>query len=110
VYIDQMQGRTPDLLDVLIATRQANHSSVAVQELMRTVGVLDPRDDCSPAIIDAIRTLVLSMPTHRTFVPDAAVLGRAALLSGMICRLQSYAGDCKLRALRDCVLFCRPRN
>lgn len=105
VYIDQMQGRTPYLLDVLIAARQANHSTVAIQELMHTIGVLDPEDDRSPAIIDAIRTLVLSMPTHRTFVPDADVLGRAALLSGMICRLQSYAGDRKLRALQDCVLF-----
>jgi hypothetical protein len=105
VYIDQMQGRTPDLLDALIATRQANHSSVAVQELMHTVGVLDPKDDRSPTVIDAIRTIVLSMPAHRTFVPDADVLGRAALLSGTICRLQSYAGDRKLRALMDCVLF-----
>lgn len=105
VYIDQMQGRTPDLLDALIATRQTNHSSVAVQELMHTVGVLDPKDDRSPTVIDAIRTIVLSMPAHRTFVPDADVLGRAALLSGMICRLQSYANDRKLRALLDCVLF-----
>ena len=38
-------------------------------------------------------TLVLSMPAHRTFVPDADVLGRAALLSGMLSRLQSYAND-----------------
>jgi hypothetical protein len=105
VYIDQMQGRTPDLLDVLIATRQPNHSCVAVQELMHTGGVLDPKDDSSPAVIDAIRTLVLSMPAHRTVVPDADVLERAALLSGIICRLQSYAGDRKLRALQDCVLF-----
>jgi hypothetical protein len=55
VYIDQMQDRTPDILDLLIATRQANHSTVAVQELMHTVGVLDPHDDRSPAVIDAIR-------------------------------------------------------
>ena len=110
VYIDQMQGRTPDLLDALIATRQANHSSDAVQELMYTVGVLDPKDDRSPTVIDAIRTIVLSMPAHRTFAPDADVLGRAALLSGMICRLQSYAGDRKLRALLDCVLFLQAKK
>jgi hypothetical protein len=45
------------------------------------------------------------MPAHRTFVPDADVLGRAALLSGMLGRLQSYANDRKLRASHDCVLF-----
>jgi hypothetical protein len=56
-------------------------------------------------VVDVIRTLVLSMPAHRTFVPDADLLGRAALLSGMLCRLQSYANDRKLHALHDCVLF-----
>jgi hypothetical protein len=104
VYIDLMQGRTPDLLDALIATRQANHSSVAAQELMHTVGVLDPNDDRSPTVIDPIRTIVLSMPTHRTFVPDADVVGRAALLSGIICRLQSQPAIAS-SALLDCVLF-----
>lgn len=52
-----------------------------------------------------IRTLVLSIHAHWTFVPDADVLGRAALLSGMLCRLQGYANDRKLRALQACVLF-----
>ena len=105
VYIDQMQGRTPELVEVLIAARQAHHSTVAIQELMHTIGVLDPEDGRSSAVVDVVRTLVLSMPAHRTFVPDADVLGRAALLSGMLSRLQSYANDRKLRALHDCVLF-----
>jgi hypothetical protein len=38
-------------------------------------------------------------------VPDSEVLGRAALLSGILCRLQGYQKDAKLRALQDCVLF-----
>jgi len=33
VYIDQMQGRTPDLVDVLIAAREANHSQPSTQPL-----------------------------------------------------------------------------
>jgi hypothetical protein len=33
------------------------------------------------------------------------MLGRAALLSGVLCRLQGYEKDGKLRALHDCVLF-----
>ena len=89
----------------MIAARQAHHSTVAIQELMHTIGVLDPEDGRSSAVVDVVRTLVLSMPAHRTFVPDADVLGRAALLSGMLSRLQSYANDRKLRALHDCVLF-----
>jgi len=35
----------------------------------------------------------------------ALTLGRAALLSGILCRLQGYEKDGKLRALQDCVLF-----
>jgi hypothetical protein len=45
------------------------------------------------------------MPPHRIFAPDTEVLGRAALLSGILCRLQGYGKTGKLRALQDCVLF-----
>jgi hypothetical protein len=45
------------------------------------------------------------MQPHRIFAPDPDVLGRAALLSGMLCRLQGYQKDARLRALQDCVLF-----
>jgi predicted nucleic acid-binding protein len=105
VYIDQMQGRSPDILDLLIERRQVNHSTVAIQELMHTVGVLDPRDARTAAIIEEIRRLIRAMPAHRVFAPEPDILGKAALLSGMLCRLQGYAADAKLPALQDCVLF-----
>jgi hypothetical protein len=76
---------------------------------MQTMGVLNPEDGRSSAVVDVIRTLVLSMPAHRTFVPDADVLGRAALLSGMLCRLQSYANDSSAPCTTACY-FCRLRN
>jgi hypothetical protein len=91
---------------VQIAARQAHHSTVAIQELMQTMGVLNPEDGRSSAVVDVIRTLVLSMPA---FVPDADVLGRAALLSGMLCRLQSYANDSSAPCTTACY-FCRLRN
>jgi len=47
----------------------------------------------------------LAVPDHRVFVPDADVLGRAALLAGILSRVQGYARDARLRALQDCVLF-----
>ncbi|TXL71734.1 type II toxin-antitoxin system VapC family toxin [Vineibacter terrae] len=105
VYIDQLSDRSPSILDQLVATRQTNHSTVAIQELMHTVGVLDPRDVRTPAAAAAIRDLVRSMPPHRVLAPDTDVLGRAALLSGMLCRLQGHGADRRLRALHDCVLF-----
>lgn len=105
VYIDQMQDRTPQVLDNLIEQRQANHSTVAIQELMHTVGVLRPSDARTAGVVAEIGKHIKAMPPHRIFVPDAEVLGRAALLSGVLCRRQGYEKDRKLRALQDCVLF-----
>jgi len=105
VYIDQMQARAPLILADLIRQRHVNHSTVAIQELMHTVGILDPADKRTPAVIAVIRSYIQAMPGHRIFVPDADTLGRAALLSGMLCRIQGYSRDHKLRALHDCVLF-----
>ena len=105
VYIDQMQDRSPRVLDDLIAQRQVNHSTVAIQELMHTVGVLNPSDARTTGVVVEIGKQIKAMTPHRIFAPDIEVLGRAALLSGILCRLQGYAQDGKLRALHDCVLF-----
>ncbi|CAL78308.1 hypothetical protein BRADO4573 [Bradyrhizobium sp. ORS 278] len=105
VYIDQMQNRSPAILDDVIAHRQVNHSTVAVQELMHTVGVLNPSDPRTALVVTVIREQIQAMPPHRIFVPDGDILGRAALLSGILCRLQGYERDSKLRALQDCVLL-----
>ena len=105
VYIDQMQDRSPQVLDDLIAHRQVNHSIVAIQELMHTVGVLGPSDARTAGVVAEIGKQIEAMPPHRIFAPDEEVLGRAALLSGILCRLQGYGKDGKLRALQDCVLF-----
>jgi hypothetical protein len=105
VYIDQMQNRSPQVVDELITQQQVNHSTVAIQELMHTVGVLSPSDARTAGVIAEIGRQIKAMPPHRIFAPDAEVLGRAALLSGILCRLQGYRQDRKLRALQDCVLF-----
>ena len=105
VYIDKLHGRSPGIVESLTATRQVMHSSVAIQELMHAVGVLDPDDRRTPGAIAEIRGLIRSMPPHRIFAPDVDMLGRAALLSGIVCRLQGYSADTKLRALHDCVLL-----
>jgi hypothetical protein len=105
VYIDQMRDRSPEILDLLIEGRQVNHSTVAVQELMHAVGVLNPKDPRTAPVIGEIRRLIRAMPAHRLFAPDADILGKAALLSGILTRLQGFATGARLRALQDCVLF-----
>lgn len=105
VYIDQMQDRSPQVLDDLIAQRQVNHSTVAIQELMHAVGVLNPSDARTAGAVAEIGKQIRAMPPYRIFAPDTEVLAKGALLSGIMCRLQGYEKDGKLRALQDCVLF-----
>lgn len=105
VYIDGLQGRAPDCVADLLDVRLSNHSSIAIQEMMHTVGVLDPSHPSTATAIEQIRRVIEAMQSHRTFVPDIDVLGRAAVLSGMLCRLQGYQRDARLRALHDCALF-----
>ncbi len=105
VYIDQMQDRSPERLDDLIAQRQVNHSTVAIQELMHTVGVLNPSDVRTTGVVSKIGKRIKAMPPHRIFAPDIEVLGRATLPSRILCCLRGYKKDTKLRALQNCVLF-----
>jgi len=105
VYIDKLQGGSPAIVEHIVAARQISHSTIALQELMHAVGVLDPTDRRTSAAIAAIRMLVQSMAPHRIVVPDSDILGRAAFLAGMLSRLQGYSADRKFRALADCVLF-----
>ena len=105
VYIDGLQGRAPEVVAILLDIRLVNHSMVAIQELMHTVGVLDPAHPGTKTAVRQIETVINGMPPHRIFAPDADVLGRAALLSGILCRIQGYQRDARLRALQDCVLF-----
>lgn len=110
VYIDQLQARAPPLIERLMGVRQVNHSTIAIQELMHAVGALDPTDRRTPSAVETICRQIESMPDHRVFTPDAEVLGRAALLAGMLSRLQGYTADHRQKALHDCVLFLQARK
>lgn len=105
VYIDGLQGRAPTCVADLLDVRLSNHSSIAIRELMHTVGVLDPSHPSTATAIEQTRRVIEAMQSHRTFVPDIDVLGRAAVLCGMLCRLHGYQRDARLEALHDCALF-----
>ncbi|ORE97259.1 DNA-binding protein [Aurantimonas sp. 22II-16-19i] len=105
VYIDQMKGSAPEVVERLVDIRIVNHSMVAIQELMFAIGALRRDDPRSAAAEAAIERLVRAMPAHRQFVPDADVLGRAAVYAGILGRTQGYTRDDRMRALHDCTLF-----
>jgi predicted nucleic acid-binding protein len=105
VYIDQLHANSPELLTQLVTARHANHSIIAIVELMHAVGALDPRESRTSTTSAEIRNLIKRVPWHRIFTPDADTLGRAGLLAGVVCRLQGYGSERRMRALHDCVLY-----
>ncbi len=68
-------------------------------------GVLNWSETRTAGVINKIGKQIRATPPHRIFATDTEVLGRAALLSAILCRLQGRENDGKLRALQDCVLF-----
>lgn len=72
---------------------------------MHTVGVLDPQHPGTKTAIRKIAVTIKEMQPHRLFAPDPEILGRAALLSGILSRLQGYRNDVRSRAFQDCALF-----
>lgn len=106
VYIDRLQGRTPALVARLVRIRLVSHSTVAIQELMHSVGALDPSSHpTTKSVIKHIAVAIREMPPNRILAPDIDTLARAALLGGILCRLQGYGQDSRYRAMQDCTLF-----
>ena len=105
VYIDQLQGKLPAVADELMHQRLVHHSTVGIAELMHPVGRLDPKHPGTKAAIRNIGAVVRLMQPHRLFEPDADLVGRAALIAGVLSRLQAYRNDDRLRAVNDCILF-----
>lgn len=110
VYIHQLKGRTPLALDALLGLRRINHSVVAVQEMLHAIGVLDPADPRTKANVAAIRSVLDGIPTHRLHTPPQDVLSDAAVYAGVLCRLQGYARDRRMKALHDCTLYFQARR
>lgn len=105
VYIDRMRRSAPPAVEAVSDTGMAFHSATALGELLHGIGALDPRDPRTSSVTERVRRQIAGIAHHRLQTPDADILGRAALLAGLVCRLQGYARDDRLRALHDCVLF-----
>lgn len=109
-YIHQLKNKTPPAFDALVSARLVNHSVVAVQEMLHAIGVLDPADARTKANVAAIRGLLDAIPSHRLFTPTRDVMLDAAVYAGLLCRLQSFGKDCRMKALHDCTLFFQARK
>jgi predicted nucleic acid-binding protein len=101
VYIDVLQGRTPQAVDDLLHARIANHSTVCLAELTYLFGRLDPSHPGTKAVLKQILQTVEDIPSHRLSAPSATAVGEAGMLAGLVARL---AGD-GLNLLNDASLY-----
>ncbi len=103
VYIDVLQGRTPVEIDRLLETRIVNHSTVALSELTRLFGALDPAHSGTIAVLKVLGQTIDDIPPHRLTAPSARAYGEAGMLTGLVTRLTGQPGTVAL--LNDAVLF-----
>lgn len=107
VYLDVLQGRSPDAVDALIAHRICHHSAVCLAELTHVFGRLDPGHAGTGAVLRAVRETIEDMPSHRLHAPDVAVWGQAGILAGELARLADLPKNAgrERRFLADALVF-----
>lgn len=96
-----------DYLRDILRARLNHHSSTAIQELTHTIGVLASADIRTTSVQKAVSDLIKAMPSHRVIAAELDVLGRASILNGIICRIQGYGDDQRLRGLSGCTIYLR---
>jgi hypothetical protein len=105
VYIDNLQDRLPQPVDILLATRLSNHSGVALSELTHLFGRLDPRDVRTEAVLAKIRAAISLVPPYRLTSPSIKVLAEAGILAGLVARLAGIDSERRQALLNDAALF-----
>ena len=87
VYLDVLQGRTPEAVDDLLTYRLCHHSAVCLAELTHVFGRLDPAHKMTKSVLKAVQDTIEDIPAHRLHAPDTTAWGRAGMLAGTLFRL-----------------------
>ena len=103
VYIDVLQGRSPEEVDGLLQARIVNHSTVCLAELTHLFGRLDPAHPGSAGVLREIRQVIEDIPAHRLSAPSADAMGQAGMLAGLVSRLSGDGVD--QSRLNDAALY-----
>ncbi len=105
VYIDALQGRLPDDIEIALRTGSLWHSTVTEAELAALAGLLDPaHPDTADAIAEVAASIELR-PAHRILTPDRDTWREAGILAGLLARLQQYGKSERRKALNDALIF-----
>ena len=107
VYLDVLQGRTPEAVDNLLTYRLCHHSAVCLAELSHVFGRLDPAHPATKSVLGAVADTIEDIPAHRLHAPDATAWGRAGMLAGLLFRLSHLpkGEGHERRFLNDALIF-----
>lgn len=105
VYIDALQGRLPDDVEIALRAGSLWHSSVTEAELAALTGLLDPTHPDTAAAIAKVAASIELRPAHRILTPDRDTWREAGILAGLLARLQQYGKSERRRALNDALIF-----
>lgn len=105
VYIDELQGRLPRDVELVLRAASLWHSSVTEAELAALGGLLNPNHPDTAHTIQQVFASIARRPVHRIVNPDREVWRDAGVLAGLLARLQQYGKNEQRRALNDALLF-----
>ena len=112
VYLDVLQGRTPDVVDELLTYRVCHHSAVCLAELTHVFGRLDPAHPSTRGVLQTMRGVIEDIPQHRLHAPDSAIWGEAGMLAGELFRLSGAPKGAGLerKYLNDALVYLQARG
>lgn len=107
VYLDVLQGRTPEAVDNLLTYRLCHHSAVCPAELSHVFGRLDPAHPTTKSVLKVVAATIEEIPAHRLHAPDVTAWGRSGMLAGLLLRLSRLpkGEGHERRFLNDALIF-----
>lgn len=105
VYIDVLHGRLSDHLKREIARLEPWHCSVAESEMTYLCGRLDPAHYGTGHVVRQIGSIVDHWPPNRVLIPDRAIWREAAILTGILSRLQHARDEDREQTMNDALIF-----
>jgi predicted nucleic acid-binding protein len=105
VYIDALQGRLPNSVEIVIRAGNLWHSTVTEAELAAVAGLLDPSHPGTQRVIAQIAASVELRRAHRILAPDRDAWREAGILAGILTRLQQYGKSERRKTLNDALIF-----
>lgn len=112
VYLDVLQGRTPEAVDALLRYRLCHHSAVCLSELTHAFGRLDPAHASTKSALEIIQQTIDDVPTHRLHAPEATTWGQAGIIAGLLFRLSKMpkGEGHERRFINDALIFLQARQ